>query len=251
MEPRTRTILLILLGAALALGVGCYLLAVKAYDFVFYKPPREEKPHLYATPEPLELQDCNAAGGTALSFFGYLIRVPWTGVKSETADEDSAGAFFESRNYVYAHLPAEKDTPLGHFNRQTEEDRRNVEALLGPEALRSNYNFYRALFSVTPSDLSFNTPYQRLIGLRVLLTLKDMHGGDAATGLHSFETPHVKGFQLGDPGRKRTVKLLVFGTNDQFFSLSLGRREGRDAAITQDELNCIIQSIRPAEEPKK
>ncbi len=251
MEPHTRTLLLVLLGAALALGVGCFVLVHKAYEFVVYKPPREEKPHLYATPQLLELEPCEPPAGTSLSFLGYAVDTPWTEVVDTREGDGFAGFYFRSGHYVSAHLTDDESTPLGLLRAQDEDSRRNLENMLGKEATQSNHGYYKAVFSATPDDYSISSPFQRLMGLRLLLTMKDALAETAASGLYSFETQHMRGFQLGHPAKDQAVTIFAFDSSDRYLTLYITAQEGTGGHVTQDQINCIIQSIRPAEEPRE
>ncbi len=251
MEPRTRTILLLLLGAALALGGGCLYLAIKAYNTFMEKPSQAEKPHLYLKPEPLELQPCEAEPATTLSYFGFSTGVPWSEVEDTSESDFFTHVYFTSGHTIgFSQLP-EENQPASAWRQQDPQARKAMEEFFGPGALDSHYGFFKAIISTTPDELDSAGSFQKTIGVRMRLLMKEGFARGGETGIYSFETEDIRGFQLGDPTRSDSINLTVFDRSDRQLNLWLSSVDPSEVRLTQSEVSCIIQHTRPAEEPKE
>jgi hypothetical protein len=253
MEPRIRTILLLLLGAALALGAGCVYVAIQAYISFLEQPPEAEKPHLYATPQLLKLEPCELSPSTTVTLAGFAFDTPWTAI-DETQPDDEDGikvVKFTTEQAIVASDMNEVFQAVGNLRSENPQTRQMLESMMGPTALESNYGFISAVVATTPSDVAILRFPTKTLGARMLLGLKDSLASNAATGLFSFHTNHVRGFQLGDPSKTNAVDIIVFDERDAPLHLMIGVKEDSTVRVSQGELSCIIQSIRPADEAKE
>ena len=246
MEPRTRTILLILLGAALALGGGCVYLGIKAYNALYYVGSREEKPQLYAVPQPLALTPCSVERTNS----GLSVELPWMGVVDEKQYEKVSRFRFDSGLSVLLGQIDETQGPIAMFREQDAKTQRGLEAMLGREATASQYGFYEAMLNATPENITLGTHPGKVIGLRMILIMKEIMLPRGEAKLYSFHNGSVKGFQIGG-GSRRSVELLAFDSPHSGVAITVIPPKSPELRVSQDELNCIIQSIRPAEEPRE
>jgi len=123
---------------------------------------------------------------------------------------------------------------------------RNTNQLYGAQTIQSSYDFDRALLNTTPSQLTYILPGKKVVRTAVLLMLKPLGTLDAQTGLYSFETDHLRGFQNGDPKKTKTVMVEVFDAQDHEFQFAFGNRSYPKGDLTQADINRFLQTLRPA-----
>jgi hypothetical protein len=82
----------------------------------------------------------------------------------------------------------------------------------------------------------------------VLLTLKALLPPEKDARVFSIHNAAFQGFQLGDPAnRPRTILLQLFSNEGELDVTLLQKTQGPQPAITQADLNRIIQTVRRAE----
>ncbi|MGH9894093.1 MAG: hypothetical protein ACREA0_19360 [bacterium] len=198
-----------MLGAALALGAACVFIGIKAYKTFYYAGSKEEKPQLYAVPRPLALTPCTVERTTTLSYSGLSVDLPWTGIVDEKQYDKFNRFRFDSGLAVLFGKIDETHGPIAMFREQDAETQRGLEAMLGREATGSQYGFYEAMLNTTPENITLDTHPSRVIGLRMILLMKEIMLPTGNAELYSFHTESVKGFQIGG-GYRRSVELLAF-----------------------------------------
>lgn len=250
MKPLAKTLLLVLLVVVLLLGGGCIYLAVRAYRAFIEPPTRAEKPLLYVKTQPLDLQPCHAKPETDLSYFGYSVGVPWAEIAESRGDYYfGTSVTFTSGHKLSFRLSREGiDEPM---DENTQENRRRIEEILGPEAAESNFGFFKALFDATPDDLGRASWRNAWIVRTILLRKEQELYSEEMTPIYAFETTHVRGFQFGDSTRQESVALWVFDPEDRRLLMSVTAPEQPPAHVSREELSCILQNIRPVEEPRE
>lgn len=253
LSPKARSRLLA--GALLLLVLcsgGVYLIA-RAYNNYLKQPPRSERPHIYVMPQPLPLEPCTLDPLTNVTFAGYSFDVPWAVADSTElgAQRDVLRVDFASGQVMAVSDLDELLRALEGLRKEDAQTREYIETMWGPQALESHYGFIRVVMETTPSDVTIFVHPMRAFGTKKLLTLKDELASNAATGLYTFEAGNIRGFQFGDPSQATEVEVILFDPSDR--ALNLLVRPGRDPAgrISQLDMSCILQSVRPADEPHK
>lgn len=239
-------ILIVLGNLVAACGVylwffGAATMFVLETRYVSWKAPAVKK-------EPLELTDLSVATATSrkLSFGGYEFDVPWDDVdegKTKIVGKMEV-IVFHSGNAMLVSTPPPKEFVNGILKSGFDEE--SFRRIYGDEPLRSDYAMYRLMLQTTPEKITLLTPRREAVGRMMMLTIKAIAMPDGAnTGLFAIRNQNLHGFQYGDP-RKRAPRIVVdLLDDDGGIEFNIGqRKEGTSPAITQAELNAIIQSTR-------
>lgn len=192
-------------------------------------------------PQPLP-ENSSPAVGPKLNFVGLEFESPVPEVKVERKFESGVVLSFEDCVGVVIFKSSEPNflvTPLRKANFG-----QNIDRLLGHDATSSDYGLRSKELNMTPSDLRvFSSPYA-MAGNSVLLNLKSIDTKRFQNGLFHFETPWVRGFQLGDLARDKGVTVEAYDSQDRQIQLIIGRRPGK-TCFSQADLNRIIFSLHP------
>jgi hypothetical protein len=62
---------------------------------------------------------------------------------------------------------------------------------------------------------------------------------------YSFDWGKVRGFQFGDSAKQRPVAVRVFDDRDRQYRFILTTAAGSTGKITQDDIDTIIQTVKP------
>jgi hypothetical protein len=130
-----------------------------------------------------------------------------------------------------------------------------LESVFGRGSAQSDYSFLENLYEFTPDKMhrwglspSVHYREQMLLMLKIVV----LSGRSADTGIFNIQNQSYRGFQLGDPQahpRRVTVQLY---SDEGSFEITFADDDGRGpVAVTQPELNRIVQSLRrvPKDEP--
>jgi hypothetical protein len=115
----------------------------------------------------------------------------------------------------------------------------------GENMIRSNYDFHLALVNTTPSQLSYFLPGRAVVRAAVLLMTKPTEMTNAETGLYSFNTGHLRGFQNGDPAKAKNVMIKAYDSEDREFQFVFGSKVYPNTGLTQADINLALQTLRP------
>jgi hypothetical protein len=203
------------------------------------------KPEFWIVPKPLADVSIEQTAGRNFTFYGYQFEVPWTAVKREKHLKNIELVYFSNGFVLMLRDPAQSVNQLKLLTRNGTENEGSLKKLFGEEAARSNYAMRSKILNLTPRDLHLSLSRQKMVSSSVLLMLKPTWTGTLQGGLYSFQTEWLRGFQLGDPTRDKTVTIDAFDAHDHEIELSVGRAQGASQDVTQPELNRIIYSLRP------
>jgi hypothetical protein len=188
-------------------------------------------PNVSMVPQPLADLTPSEAPGTTLTFYGNAFEVPWKGILSQRPDRYATSvAFASDRKIIVWHT----NNSLGP-----------LKAIADPKT--SAYDLESALLNVTPAQIRFFDAPLLSANRAILLTGKAITASrDLKTGAYEFQTPAVRGFQIGNPAYAANTRLDFFDPTGN----SLGEIVcffGKNAAArgTQADLNRIIQTFHP------
>jgi hypothetical protein len=116
--------------------------------------------------------------------------------------------------------------------------------LYGPDVLNSDYALKKAIFQTTPSEITLLTTSGKAAGLSSVLIIKAIMPPTTDWAIYNIQTTGMKGFQLGDPIRRpKKMSLELYG-DDVEVEINIDQTaSGPTAAITQSEINRIIQTV--------
>jgi hypothetical protein len=197
---------------------------------------------------PVELTDLSIsqAQGPRLSYFGYEFEVPWDIDQEKTKQTGKMEHIaFHSGNALLFSKAAPKEF-VQTFLSSTRVDPNNVRKLLGEEALESDYSLHRLILEATPGQVTLFTRREDVVRNSMLLLFKGVmmpRGGES--GIFRVRTGKFQGFQYGDPqARPKSLNVEIFA-DDGGLSFAFAQRSGGPApAITQAEINRVVQTVR-------
>jgi len=217
-----------------------------------YKAPKVTR----EVPRPLPDNSLSQATGSELSYFGYEFEVPWTDLDDsltklypeKSADKTRADIHFRSglRMIVTAGTPG---TWVHGIPETMKISSQQAEQLFGADAMRSDYDFLKALYEFNPETMHHWAPssqeqtrQQTWLILKSLALLKS-----AESGIFILTSPSLRGFQEGAPSvRQDGIALHLFSDNGSIEFIIFQKDYKNPAGITQAELNRIVQTVHPS-----
>lgn len=193
-------------------------------------------PLLYKTPVAREVS-CPSfefnPSSSELSYYGLRMQVPWNTIVDRRENKGSVRIIFENNKNIV--LFDEKQGIKDTFLQGDVSKAQKIKDFMGEKVLSSNYAFYTALLSVTPSFFGKNILMNATVK-SILIVLKATIVPPFSSGeIYNFDIGTVKGFQFGDAS-SRLVVLDFFDTNDRMHSLAV-------SGASQGEIDCVLSSI--------
>lgn len=206
---------------------------------------------------PVELTDLSVsqAPGLKLSYFGYEFEVPWDdldeGKIKQVGKMKMQRIAFRSGNVILFSRTAPKEF-VQTFLSTAKADPDNARKLWGEEALQSDYSLHRLILEATPGQVSLFTRREDAARGAMLLVTKGVmvvpKGGES--GIFRVRTGGFQGFQYGDPqSRPKSLNVEIFADDGGLNFIFAQRGEGPSPAITQAEINRVIQTVRKIPKP--
>src|SRR5713101_4612556 len=198
---------------------------------------------------PMELTDLSIsqAPGQRLSYFGYEFEVPWSDLDEGKMKRMGKGQLiaFRSGNAILVLRAAPKEF-VQTFLSTTKVGPDNVRNLWGEEALESDYSLHRLILEATPGEVTLFTRREDAVRSSMLVLFKGImtpRGGES--GIFRVRTDKFQGFQYGDPqARPKSLNVEIFADDGGLGFVFAQRGEGLFPAITQAEINRVIQTVR-------
>jgi hypothetical protein len=206
----------------------------------------KKNPVLWVTPQNLRDIAPAKRPGLNLSTYGYEFEVPWTEIDT---DKTRSGDFltvyyFRSGPFMMFANPERVANAKGIFLEDAEK-RKVAMQVWGEKTLESNYTLTKTMLETSPAQMTIFTPRRKVLGLGLLLMLKAIPAAGGETGIFVFETPTVRGFQMGNPEKStRAISVRAFDMGDRQLELTFGMQAGSTGQITQAELNRVLQTVR-------
>jgi hypothetical protein len=234
----------------LPLAVTAFVWFFGVQCIVCWKVRQFEKsnPVLRVIPQPLRDAAPAKQPGLKLSVYGYEFEVPWGDIdKEKTRSGDFATIYyFRSGPFLMFSNPKKaanaKETILAD-----DEKRKVATQMWGEKALGSNFALTKAILETTPAQMSVFAPRPKVVGLGMLLMLKMVPATGGETGIFAFDTPTLRGFQMGDPDKKpKSLSVRALDMGDHQLEITFGIQSGYAGQITQSEVNRVLQTVRPA-----
>lgn len=183
------------------------------------------------------------SNSTTLTAYAYTITVPWTAKNKEKPSAGGAEFRFDSGQVVVFGDPeAQLDTL--HILRDTPtEQYAAYSPIFNDGSISTNYDLYKAVYGVSPSQISPFMNSDAAQRDRVLLLTKLSFGFDLEKPIYSFDFGKIKGFQFGDPAAS-PVAIRAFNSHDKQFRFIFTVASGSSGQITQDDINQAMQSLQ-------
>lgn len=202
---------------------------------------------------PVELTDLSISqvSGHRLSYFGYEFEVPWDIDQEKTKQTGKMELItFRSGNALLFSSAAPKEF-VQTFLSSTKVDPDKVRKFWGEAALESDYSLHRLILEATPGEVSLFTRREDAVRSAMLILFKGImmpRGGES--GIFRVRTDKFRGFQYGDPQmRPKSLNVEIFADDGGLYFVFAQRSEEPAPAITQAEINRVIQSARKISGP--
>ncbi len=221
---------------------GVATLFVLETHYVGWKFPLVKK-----TPTELTDLSISQAPGQRLSYFGYEFEVPWGDLDEGKMKRMGKRQLivFRSGNAILFSRAAPKEF-VQTFLSTTKVDPDKVRNLWGEEALASDYSLHRLILEATPGEVTLFTRREDVVRSSMLILFKGImtpRGGES--GIFRVRTDKFQGFQYGDPQtRPKSLNVEIFADDGGLGFVFAQRGEGLFPAITQAEINRVIQTVR-------
>jgi len=221
------------------LGVAIFFVAEARY--VGWKFPMVKK-------TPVELPDLSVshAPGQTLSYFGYEFEVPWDIDQEKTKQTGKMEVISFRSGNALLFSRAEPKEFVQTFLSTTKVDPDKVRNLWGEEALESDYSLHRLILEATPGEVTLFTRREEAVRSSMLILFKGiMMPRDGESGIFRVRTDKFRGFQYGDPqAHPKSLNVEIFADDGGLYFVFAQKSEGHAPAITQAEINRVIQTVR-------
>jgi hypothetical protein len=235
-------LVLVLLGSALYFGPRFRL----AFELHELHRLASKKPVLAARPLPLPQTAVAETQGARLSYFGYEFETPWADLEASGTWKSFARAVFRSGQIVTLNVLPKQLSMIETVDRWVAARGVTRVAVFGADSPRSNYAIYQAAMNLTPDEISIFTPPQRAAADVMLLEVaKSAYALPGDTGIYSFSSKYLRGFQFGDPDRVRWIRVIAFDPEDREVVFVFGTKPGAGVRLSQAEINRVVQTLRP------
>jgi hypothetical protein len=201
-----------------------------------------DKPELWIVPMPLTDLSVAQSTGETFSYLGYEFESPWAGVKSEKKYESIAIVYFSDGGFISI---AKGPDLIRTMQEDATKRRRTIKDVFGAEATHSNYALRSTILHLTPRDLRLFSSPREMVANSVLLMLKPMSVTTAKSGLYSFQTERLRGFEEGTPGQANPVKIDALDEKDCEMDLLIGTQPHTSGTVSQADINRVLFSLRP------
>ena len=227
---------------------------VLTYVLIFGNPTRivwsmkkeaASNPRLSVVPIPLSDKSVSLEKGMPENFFGYQFEVPWQGGEQRQR-ESIAFVFSPSSQEAVSFFDPTGDRGFIRMMKETPGLRvAYLNPVYGRENVQSDYEFARAALNTSPSQLSLFLPWSKEVYAANLLRMKEVFLLGPQPGLYSFEFGQLRGFQHGDPVRDKNVEVEAYDSADRKIKLIFSSKFGPNGAMTQQDINRVLQTLRP------
>lgn len=203
-------------------------------------------PWLMEVPKPLPPPAISPdAKGTLVKTRLYEFSAPWKDEpKTEPALAYTQYHFKSGQVIVFFDPESQLDTLSSLKNSNPAQYQKFANVFAG-HSLDTNYALYQAVYSASPAQMSPFLPLSDALRLNVLVLWKLGFGFDAHPPLYSFEWGPARGIQFGDPATGDPVALRIFDDRDRQFRFLFATTPGSGATFTQDDIDFVIQTLKP------
>jgi hypothetical protein len=197
---------------------------------------------LWIVPQPLADVSVDNSSGRKFSVLGYELESPWTNFEKETKYQTGGVTLTFSFGEIFAYT----DEDLAYLKKKAFTNL--VSDTMGNAVISSNYAFRSKVLFLTPRDMHFfPSPRTRTAIDELFINYKQLLevGPAGRTGMFSFQTDAVRGFQIGNPTQSRLVEIYAFSNQDREVTIGVRQDHGPKGELTQAKINRILYSLRP------
>lgn len=200
-------------------------------------------------PTDLRDQSVSPIPGSQLSYLGYEFEVPWNDLnQAQLYPKDKPNrvvlVFRSGLRLIVTAIPAKEW--VNGLPKETKSSPQALEATLGQETMRCDYNFIKTVYEFSPDTMHHWSFSSRTFGREsILLILKSLAPLKwAETGIFKVQNGSLKGFQQGNAEAGEDGVAVSLYSDDGSVELIFAEKNYKGTArVTQSEINRIIQSL--------
>jgi hypothetical protein len=199
-------------------------------------------PELWIVPQPLSDVSVDRSSGQKFSFLGYELESPWTDFQKETTYKTGGVRLSFSFGEIFAYT----DEDLADLKKTTFTSL--VSDTMGNAVISSNYAFRSKVLFLTPRDVHFFPSLRTRIAVNeFFMNSKQLLevGPAGRTGMFTFQTDAIRGFQIGNPAQSTLVEIYAFSKQDREITIGVRQDHGPKSEFTQAKINRVLYSLRP------
>lgn len=236
----------ILLAALLGIDAFIFFVALNHYFPQFFVPyiknltRSKNVPLSYAVPQKKSLASkIPPSASSPYSYFGISFSSPWELVK-KTEEKNRIELEFVGKKYII--MLGLGGTRLFSLLTQhlEKKQREKIIDILGEENIGGNYELARWLLYTNPDELKISSSETYIRNSILLIPLKILLIKGEGDAIFEFETPRVRGFQIGNPQKEKmsTIQLLLFTKQDTVYNIMVS-----GSNISQPDIDSLLSSI--------
>jgi hypothetical protein len=204
---------------------------------------------------PIELTDLSMSQvpGRKLEYSGYEFEVPWEVDEEKTrhTGQIQVIALQSGNTILFSSMLAGEF--IKTFTSSSSVGPNDLKKLYGEDALESDYSLHRRILEATPARTTLFSTRRDAVSNAMLVVIKGiMLPAEADSGIFQVRTPGYEGFQYGDPQRRpKAIEVKIFANDGGLAFVFTQRDNGTTRAITQAEVNRVIQTVRKVKQPSR
>ena len=240
-DKNNRRTLIGLVALAVVTTIGLVIFTVYGARYVSLHQFRSQ-PFLYLVPHERVIGPAGLFPGTLFTAFGYSFQPPWVGVDSRIQTRSLSGLIFQSGQVFQVRNPAlviDWRSELTRPGNTYVLDK--LKAAFGSTCCETNYAIVERILSASPAQAHFLQSAKQSMAIGILLTYKSAYVNADTVEIVAFRSRRVKGFQIGNPTRSKSVRLVVFPRDGSELWMDIS---SSSAGLRQEEIDRIIASIR-------
>lgn len=233
--------------AVCTVAIGFYVLAFGLQTLICFETHRWalSSPYLKAVPQSLPTTVASAAQERDLQFYGFGFEAPWKGVAKRKDGDQHSEIEFKPGPIVIVYNPADEGDLVGKIRGGDPHEYSRYEGIFGTGFFHDNYSLYSAVYSAAPSDVWPFTSRTKAVRINTLLMWKLRFGLNGSRTIYNVQTSSMRGFQLGDPSRDRSVITQLFDEQGAQVKIFFTSKSGQPGTIPQSDINCVMDSLKP------
>jgi hypothetical protein len=230
---------------AVLVGLYAVLYGLQTLTFLESRLWQRAHPELWQVPRTVPAASTSGGKGTEITAYNYKFEAPWSDLDKVDGGPMFASAAFRSGKRIVLLDPSIEVNVVAKMKSTQSEQFIALAAIFGESLFASNYALYDAVFRASPAQLSAFMPARESERVSALLLWKISLATNADTGIESFETKNLRGFELGDPSSAHYVLVKAFDTQDHQFELVFSARPDAPEKVSQSEINRVLETLRP------
>lgn len=234
---------IILAIAVIVVASFCVAYGLQTLAWVEGRQWSSVNPWLREVPQPLPTVQPPAKGELTKAY-DYEFISPWGAGKTSQTLTYSEFRFPLGQVVIFFDPDSQLDT-MRVLKSSNPLEYQKFQNVFSDHPIESNYDLYQAVYDSSPAQLSPVMSGREAMRMNVLLLWKLSFGFDMGSEIYSFEYGKNKGFQFGDPAKGTPVAARVFDDRARQHRFIFLVAAGKNAQITQDDINTVVSSLKP------